>query len=638
MPYGSNGRILRVNLTDRKVIIEEPSENFYRTYLGGWGFISHYLFKELAPGLDPFGPENKLVFADGVISGAPIGGASRNSVGAKSPLTGALGEAEVGGFWGAELKFAGYDALIVEGKAERPVYLWIHDSEVKIREAHHLWGLTTGACQQAIRDELGDQFIRVAQIGPAGENLVRYACVINDLKDAAGRTGMGAVMGSKNLKAIAVRGHKRPALADPEKVQSLAKWLAKSYKDLARELHEAGTGTSLVGLGLSGGLPTRNFREGNFEGAEKISALAIRDQVRLRMDGCYACPIRCKKVVKIEEPYTVDPMYGGPEYETLAAFGSNCGVDDLKAICKANEICGAYSLDTISTGNVIGFAMECFENGLLTERDTAGLRLTFGNAEAMVSLVQLIARRESIGDLLAEGVQRAAQSIGPGAEKLAMHVKGQGLPMHEPRLKHGLGIGYAISPTGADHCHSMHDTLYAQEGSNLQSLKPLGILEPLPADDLSPAKVRMFVYEHQRRALCNCLLLCIFLPYSSQQVVDLVNGVTGWETSVWELMKVSERTLNLARAFNAREGFDARDDGLPDRIYEPFRSGPLAGHGIDREAMREALRTYYQMMGWDATSGWPTAAKLHELGLGWVAKALEQYRQMSRQVSRAALV
>lgn len=626
MAYGYNGQILRVNLSKHSVSVEQPDENFYRTYLGGRGLISYYLLKELKPGTDALGPDNKLIFATGILTGTPVAGAGRNSVGAKSPLTNAYGESEAGGFWGAEFKWTGYDAIIVEGRAESPVYLWIHDGEVEIREAGHLWGQTTGQAQQAIHRELGDDRVRTAMIGPAGEHLVRYACVMNDLRHAAGRTGMGAVMGSKNLKAIAVRGRKRPAIADSMKVQAIVQWFARHCTELSGGLRDSGTAGRLLDLQVLGALPTRNFREGVFAEAERISGQTMRDTILIDRGTCYACPVRCKRTVQMEKPYFIDPIYGGPEYESVAALGSNCGIGDLAAIAKGNELCAAYGLDTISTGASIAFAMECFERGFLTGKDTDGLRLTFGSAEVMLKLVGMIARREGIGNLLAEGVRRAAEEIGQGTAEYAMHVKGQELPMHEPRLKQGMGLGYAVSPTGADHLQSMHDTEYVKEGPPLQEARALGLLEPLPMDDLGPAKVRLFLYLQHWNSLNNSLVMCIFVPYSFAQVVDIVNGVTGWNSTVWELMKVGERGTTMARAFNVREGLGTEDDNLPSRFSSPLTSGALEGVAISREVMEQAVATYCRMMGWGARNGIPTREKLHELGIGWVADELEKTR------------
>jgi aldehyde:ferredoxin oxidoreductase len=613
-----NGQILRVDLTQGRIWTEKPEERFYRTYFGGWGFIAYTLLRELKPHADPLGPENLLIFAPGVVTGAPLAGSGRHAVGAKSPLSGAFGAAEAGGFWGTELKRAGFDALVVSGAAERPVYLWIHDGEAEIREASPLWGQPIAETGQAIGQELGEEKVRVAAIGPAGERLVRYACIVHDRKYVAGRTGLGAVMGAKRLKAIAVRGRGRPRPVSPERVRAVARWLAENVQEVAGGLANLGTGVDIPFLNATGGLPTRNFTQGSFEGFEKITAETVRDTIRVGMDGCYACPIRCKKVVQLAEPYKVNATYGGPEYETLAALGSLCGIDDLGAIAKGHELCNAYGLDTISTGNVIAFAMECHEKGLLTKEDTGGLELVFGNARAMLRAIELIAERRGIGNLLAEGAARAAREIGPPAQELAMHVKGQEIPMQGPRTKHGLGLGYTVSPTGADHSHSLYDTSYAQETPALERIKTLGILEPLPEHDLSPAKVRLALYHSYWSTFLNCAVLCRFLPYSPSQVVEVVNGVSGWNSTAWELMKIGERAWNMARAFNVREGFTTLDDAIPARFASPF-ADPRQAVPIAPQALEQAKRTYYEMAGWEPSTGVPTVAKLQELGIGWVA-------------------
>ncbi len=350
MPCGYNGKILRVNLSQGEISVQQPGENFYRRYLGGRGFVSYYLLTELEPGGEPLSPENKLIFAAGVVTGAPVGGCGRNSVGAKSPLTGAYGDAEVGGYFGAELKRAGYDAIVFEGKSPRPVYLWIEGEKAELRDAGHLWGKPTAEAQELIWQELGDREIRTAQIGPAGEKLVRYACVTNDITHAAGRTGMGAVMGSKNLKAVAVRGRKAVELANPEAVKALAKWLSDTVVSDNKAMYDHGTPYLVVPLNKRGGLPTRNFQQGAFEGADNLSGRLLTDTMLVARRSCWACPVHCKREVQLEGPYSVSPTYGGPEYETIASVGSNCGVDDLKAVAKANEICNANGLDTISAG------------------------------------------------------------------------------------------------------------------------------------------------------------------------------------------------------------------------------------------------------------------------------------------------
>ncbi len=621
--YGFHNKILRVNLSTGEICIEEPGERFFRTYMGGWGVIAYYLLKEMAPGVDPLGPDNLLVFAPGVITGAPLGGSGRHAIGAKSPLTGGFGAGEAGGFWGAELKRAGWDAIVVTGQASGPVYLWIADDHVEIRDATHLWGKKTAEVEQTLRDELGDKRIRVAQCGLAGENLVRYACVIHDANRAAGRTGLGAVMGAKKLKAVAVRGSGRVQVADAERVQTQARWLSEHYMEgWTADLHQNGTDGGLLGLSLAGGLPTRNFQEGAFEGAEKITGSTMTETILVDRDNCFACPVYCKRVVKVEERYQVDPVYGGPEYETVGAIGSCCGIDDLAAIAYGNQQCNAYGLDTISTGVTISWAMECFERGLLTTQDTGGLDLHFGNAAAMLELIEQIAHRRGFGHLLAEGCLRAAQQIGRGTEKYAMQVKGQEVPMHEPRIKFALGLGYATSPTGADHMHNIHDTGYEAEGGSIQDMRRLGILDPLPAKSLGPEKVRLAKYHIDWQVLYNCLGVCMFMPYSKERMLEIVQGVTGWNSSLVELLKTGERALAMARAFNYREGLRAADDVPVWRFSTPFESGPIVGVKVPAEDMTRALKLYYEMNGWDQETGAPVEGKLVELGIGWVAEVI----------------
>ena len=623
MTASFHNKILRVNLTDGTTRVEEPGAVYFRRYLGGWNIIADVLLKEVPAGADPLGPENKLVFAPGVLTGLAVSGVSRNAVGAKSPLTGGFGAAEVGGNWGAQLKRAGFDALIVEGAAEKPVYLWIKDGAVEIRDATHLWGQPTKETQAAIREELGDRRAEVAMIGPGGEKLVRYACIMNGTKDAAGRTGLGAVMGSKNLKAIAVRGTQALEGADPETLRTLARGMAEAINSGAKggTLHKYGTGVGVESGVLSGNLPIRNFRDGEFPGAINLSAEVFMERIGIGMDGCFACAMRCKKIVKAEAPFVLDPDYGGPEYESFGALGSCCGVDDIVAVAKATELCNAYSLDTIGCGVTIAFAMECFENGLLTLEDTGGIDLRFGNGDALVQMVELIGKREGIGNLLAEGSRRMAEKIGGNSLPYAMQVKGQEYPMHEPRFKRGLAIAYAVSPTGADHCHALHDVGTVNAGPDgflaNEGLRALGLLEPIPLEDIGPAKVRATLYNMVRSVAGNCACLCLFIPWSTDEQVRLLRAATGWDMSVHELYKVGERALTLARLFNAREGFGPEDDRLASRSYGPTTSGALAEGGIDPAALEAAMHTYYGMIGWDRETGVPTREKLEELDVAW---------------------
>ncbi len=623
--YSYTGRILRVDLSTGEISTEEPDARFCRTYMGGWGIIAHHLLRELAPGVDPLGPDNLLIFAAGALTGAPFAGSGRSAVGAKSPLTGGFGGAEAGGWWGAELKAAGYDAVVIRGRAERPVYLCITDGKAEIRPAEHLWGLPTADAQAAIRQELGDRRVRVAQIGPAGERLARIAAVMHDVNRAAGRGGLGAVMGAKQLKAVAVRGTGKVKVADPAALSRLARWFTGHFPETwGADLHDKGTSNGVPGHQLDGGLPTRNFREGTFEAFGNITGERMRDTILKDRDGCYACPVRCKRVVEVKEgPFRVDPAYGGPEYETIGALGSCCGVGDLAAVARANELCNAYGLDTISAGVTIAWAMECYERGLLTAEDTGGLGLRFGDARAMVHLVEQMGKREGLGRLLGEGSLRAAREIGRGTEALAMHSKGLEFPMHEPRVKYTLGLGYAVSPTGADHNHSFHDSDYTNE-EGIAAVRPFGILEPLPFDDMGPGKVRLAALEICWSTVINSLGMCgfVWMLIDRPRLVEVVRAITGWDTSLYELLKGGERAYTMARAFNAREGFTAADDRIPDRFFEAFREGPSAGNALPREGFEEARRLLYQMMGWEERTAALAPWKLHELGIGWVAEEM----------------
>lgn len=622
MPYGYTGKILRVDLTKRKIEIETREDSFYRTYLGGRGMVAYYLLNEVPRGTDALSPENVLIFAAGPLTGAAVSGQGRNGAGAKSPLTDGFGNAEGGGYWGAELKRAGFDGILITGRADKPVYLWVKDDRAEIRNASHLWGQTTGPTEDAIRAELNDRAIRTALIGPAGENQVRFAAIVNDRSHFVGRNGLGAVMGSKNLKGIAVRapqGKPKMEIANPTDVQALAKWMG-AHLDLVSGLHEHGTARILRSLSKAGGLPSFNFRDGHFDANEKITGQTMSATILIKKETCYACAVRCKRVVQVKEsPYGfIDPLYGGPEYETIAGFGSLEGIDDLIAVAKASELCAAYGLDSISTGNAIAFGMECFERGLISSKETEGVELKFGNARAMLQMVEQITRREGLGNVLAEGVARAGKMIGRGAEEFAIHAHGQEVPMHEPRLKHALGVGYAVSPTGADHNHNLHDTYYTKEVRDLGELDPR-ITHPLPANDLSAGKVRMLVAQTNWMHFWDSAVMCQFLPYSPAQMAHLMNGVTGWDVDVKEYLCMGERAATLARVYNLREGWDARDDTLPRRFFEPFAGGPLAGTALVREQFDAATREYYRQMGWDE-KGVPTREKLRELGVEWVAE------------------
>ena len=594
---GINASVLRVDLSAGKLTVQEISDDHYRRYLGGRGFIAHTLLTEVPKGIDPFGPENRLVFALGTITGHPLAGSGRNSVGCKSPLSGGYGESEAGGFWGAELKRAGFEAVVIEGTAPAPVYLWINDGRAELRPADHLWGRETADTDRAIREELGDNRVRTAVIGQAGEKLVRFACILNDITHAAGRTGMGAVMGSKRLKAIAVRGTHLPEMADKEQLRALNRWMLEHYKEISKHWRY-GTGSDMRSYEADGNMPVRNFKGGRFPGVEKINVQVLCEKYLEKMDNCYGCPIRCKRVVKLQEPFVVDPVYGGPEYETLAALGSNCGIDNLEALMKAGEMCNRYGIDTISTGVTISFAMECVEKGILSRDETDGLDLRFGNAEAMVRMVERIGLRQGLGDLLAEGSKRAAEKIGKGSGEWAIQVKGVEPPMHEPRRKQAMGLHYSMHVAGADHGTGIHD------------------MEAL--DDQTGAKLYEKGFPAQ---LTNYLGICKFVPWKEEQIRDAVRHITGWPVTARELAQAVERGVTLARIFNIREGFTENDDALPKRFATTPADGPLKG--LDPEKFAEAQQTYYRLMGWDE-SGTPTPERLAELEIEWAAARLNR--------------
>jgi aldehyde:ferredoxin oxidoreductase len=630
MPYGYNGKILHVDLTTGKLEVEEPGEAFFRRYMGGSALGMHYALKLIPPGAEPLGPDNVLILSLGVTTGAAISGQSRVTATAKSPLSGAIGDAQAGGFWPAEAKGAGFDAYVIKGQSEKPVYLWVQDGQAELRDASHLWGKITGEVEAAIEEELGDPKIEVLQVGPAGERGVRFACIINMSNRANGRTGMGAVMGSKNLKAIAVRGQERPEIADKEALADLARWGAQNFPDSdVYDMGVHGTADVLAYQNEDGGLPTRNWSSGIFEGWEPISGNVMSDTILKKRDTCYACVVRCKRVVETEwQGKKVDPHYGGPEYETLATLGSYCGVDDLAAISYANQLCNMYGMDTISCGATIGFAMDCFEQGLISTENTGGAELRFGNAEAMVQMVEQIALRQGFGDLLAEGTARAAQQIGHGAEALANVVKGHDLPAHMPEVKRSLALIYAVNPFGADHQSSEHDPSYEDSYESYQDrMAMLDLLDPQALYSLGPEKIRYALYTQWFYSLMDSINVCQFVwgpawqLYDPNQLVTMARAVTGWDVSLWELMKVGERRLNMMRAFNAREGFTREHDVLPPKLAQPRVGGPSDGLFVDPAELEKAKDTYYAMCGWDA-QGVPTRGTLEELGLGWVADVL----------------
>jgi aldehyde:ferredoxin oxidoreductase len=642
MPNGYNGKILHVDLSSSKFTVEEPSEEFYRTYLGGSALNLYYLLKEMPAGADPLGPENILALSVGVVTGAPVSGQSRMTASAKSPLTGVIGDSQCGGFFPAEMKFAGFDGIIIKGKAKSPVYLWLHDGEAEIRDASHLWGRITGEAEAAIREELGDPKTQILQIGPGGEKQVRFAALINMCNRANGRTGMGAVMGSKNLKAVAVRGTKRPALADQKGLSELARAGAKALPTSGvAGLGKYGTAETTAYQQEVGGLPSLNFTSGVFDGWKAIDGTTMYDTIlkgvengeqdRHGRDTCFGCVVRCKRVVEIKEgPFQVDPYYGGPEYETTGTFGNYCGNDNLAAIAKANEICNKYGLDTISCGATIAWAMEAFEAGALTREDTGGLELKFGNAEAMVKLVEMIGKREGFGEVLAEGSARAAERLGRGSEFLITS-KGQEAPAHMPQVKRSLAMIYAVNPYGADHQSHEHDPAYEDDyESYADRLAPLGLTKPQKPQSLGPEKVNWARKTQHFYSMMNSVTVCQFVCgpawqlYGPQDLLKMVQTVTGWDVTLEDLQTVGERCVNMQRAFNAREGVTRNQDRLPEKFFKQgLNGGPSDGWKVEKDQFEAALEEYYRQSGWEVENGTPTRQTLERLDLGWVADDLK---------------
>ncbi len=636
MPYGYTGKILRVDLSARELSIETPPEDFYRTYMGGSALNLYYLLTEMDGGAEPLSAENILAFSVGTLTGARVSGQSRLTITAKSPLTGAIGDSQSGGFFPAQLKFAGFDAVIVKGKADSPVYLFIDEGKAELRDARSLWGKTTEAAEAAIKDEIDDQEnLEILQIGPAGETGVKYANVLSMCCRANGRTGMGAVMGSKNFKAIVVRGFEEPEIADRALLNEVVRTGAELFKNPANSgFGKYGTAITVgINNGI-GGLPTNNWQSGTFDTFEAIDGPTVYDEVlkgagdgkqgSQGRDSCFSCIVRCKRVTEIlDGPYPVDPVFGGPEYESISTLGSYCGVDNLAAVCKANELCNKYGVDTISCGATISWAMEAFEAGQLTTEHTGGLEIRFGDGDMVVKLVEMIATRQGFGDLLAEGSARAAQKLGIGNEFLITSKK-QEAPAHMPQVKRGLALLYAMNPFGADHMGCDHDLSYTKENYPAfeERLSYLGLTNPLHAYSLQPAKVEwvrrtQYLFSFMDSAnLCQLCWGASWTLYGPQDMVKLVKAVTGWNMSIDEILEVGERRLVMMRMFNQREGFDSKDDSLPDKFFnKPLKGGVSEGVTVDKAEFDEALVEYYRQSGWDETSGHPTTETVARLGL-----------------------
>jgi len=602
---GWTGKVLRVDLSKGEWEDEELDLDLAEEYLGGRGLATKILFDEGGANVDPLSPENKLIFATGPLTGtgAPTGG--RYMVVSKSPLTGAIACSNVGGDLGSELKYAGYDMVIFEGKSPEPVYLVIDNGDVQIKPAEHLWGKKTDETDDMIKAEMGDKWkaldTHIAYIGPAGEKLVKIATIMSDKHRAAGRSGLGAVMGSKNLKAMAVWGSGAVTVADGEALKETTFAILELLKNSTtiEGLTKYGSMSSQFPMNRMGVLPALNFQAGSFEGVANTNARPLRANLLIRNGACFGCPIACSRVTRIPNSEYQGDGYG-PEFETCSLLGPNCGIDDLAAITKANYICNQLGIDTISAGGTIACAMELYEKGYLKQEEV-GYELNFGNAKAMVELVEKLGLREGFGDILAEGGYWVAEKY--GHPELFMGVKKQQLPAYHPQALQGTGLALATANGGASHNRA------GVYGSELWGY-------PVKTDPLAiEGKAALCVELQHYKAILDALGLCqyiIFGHVEGQHILPLLNAATGIDYTVESMMLAGERIWNLERLFNLAAGLTARDDTLPKRLLEqPMLKGTYEGQ-VSR--LPEMLPEYYRLRGWDE-NGVPTKEKLVELGL-----------------------
>lgn len=625
--YGYAGYLLRVNLDTGTISKEVLQEEHAKKFLGGRCLGAKILLDELSPEVDPLAPENKLLFMTGPLTGTTIPCNSRYVVMSKSPLTRGWGESLAGGFWGPELKFAGFDGIIIEGASRIPVYLWIHDGEAEILDSSFIWGRNTYETERRVKEHLQDSGVRVAGIGPAGEKLVKFASIMSDFR-AAGRSGLGAVMGSKKLKAIAVRGSSRINVDKKSRVTELSKEISKKIMvDLSQQtLGKYGTARSVLPTNERGMLPTKLYNSGIFEEAEAISGETISRDFLIRRETCYACPIRCKGVCEIKGG-KYSGVFKRPEYETLAALGSLCLNNNLRSIIYMNHICNLNGLDTITSGHVISLVMECFERGILEEKDF-GFRIKWGDHVTMIRILDLIVNRQGIGRLLGEGTRSFARKF--EAVRLAAHVKGLEMGMAEVRGKKGVGLSMATSPRGGTHMDSDNDTVHEAP----DRIPELRLVKPIPSCSIEK-KPEIIVKTQDLRAVQNSAAVCV-LAWSARTrltVTDLIkslNYVTGWNLDIGDFIAIGERANNLCRAFNVREGMTRKHDSLPDKFFRPMSDGPLRGQRWTKNDLDTMLDEYYELRGWD-NQGIPKRDKLDSLGLNDV------YAKMCMTSARAKL-
>jgi aldehyde:ferredoxin oxidoreductase len=592
------GKVLRVNLTTGNISTEELSAELSKAFIGGRGLGGKMLADEIPAGIDALSEENKLFFITGPLTGtaAPTGG--RYMVVTKSPLNNVIASSNSGGFWGAELKFAGYDALIVEGKAAEPVYIKIKDDAVEIKPAGHIWGKNTNETTDILLEEAGDPKARVANIGTAGENLSRIACIMNDRWRAAGRSGVGAVMGSKNLKAIVVRGSGKVEAADADKFKEAVKVAMGKIKEngvTGQGLPAYGTAVLVNIINEAGIFPTNNFQEGVFPQAEEISGEALAEKYLKKKDPCYRCPIACGRYCEVD-----GEAGGGPEYETIWAFGGDCGVSDLKAVIKANNACNEVGVDTISAGATIAAAMELYQRGLVKDEEVTGPALTWGNGEAVVEWVKRMGDAEGFGAKLAMGSARLTEAY--GAPELSMAVKKLELPAYDPRGLMGHGLQYATSNRGGCHVRGY-----------MVSPEILGLPEALDRFSLDGKAEWVKIFQDLTAAI-DSSGLCLFTSFAlgAQDYADLLSAATGVDYTAESVLAAGDRVYNVERLFNLTEGYTAADDTLPKRLLEePMPEGPTKGHV---HPLDQLLPKYYEVRGW-GTDGVPTEDKKKALGL-----------------------
>ena len=606
---GYIGKILHVDLATGELGAEPLDEEYARAFVGGSGLAARYVYDMVDGATDPLGPDNVLIFMTGPLVGTPMPSAGRCSVCALSPLTRIWGESNTGGFFGPELRFAGYDGIIVTGRAEKPVWLSIVEGRAELRDGAGLWGSDSYAAQERVRETLGEPKARVACIGAAGERRVKMAAVMNDHGRAAGRTGMGAVMGSKNLKAVAVRGSAQIPLADPAGFKDVVREIVGGLGDdiPVVSLQLAGTACYVDMALMYGDMPIRYYQQGEWEGASDLSGVLMVDQYQNKSTACYRCPIACGRETRA-------PNYGvqavdGPEYETLGAFGSLMMVNDLEAVIYAGHLCNVYGLDTISAGVTIALACEMFERGILTTADTGGLEIRYGDAPMFHRLIKMMAHRQGFGDALAEGSVALAEQFGAG--ELAAAVNRLEVPMHDPRAFAGLAVTYALSPRGA--CHMEGDMYGVDTGQG-----PPFELGVIPGDrfEATEEKGRIAARQQAWRNLYNAIDLCQFQNPGVERLLAALNSATGWGLENDDLMALGKRIVTLKRVLNLRRGLTRADDRLPDLLLKPLDDGGAEGTVPDVDAL---LAGAYAEYGWDPETGEPTQETLEELGLGFAA-------------------